>query len=152
MIHFERVAHDTLYIAEEIWNSNPEYIEVEHGESYRTSEQIEEELLHHDTTSLFVKLDDTYIGIINYMDNNPNDGYPWLGLLMIHRDYQGYMFGTQAYLTFRQQIQDKGMRALRLGILPTNKRAEIFWRSLGFTFVCEIKGVLVYETSFVEET
>jgi len=26
---------------------------------------------------------------------NPNDGYPWLGLLQIHKDAQGHGYGNE---------------------------------------------------------
>ncbi|MGL4522520.1 MAG: GNAT family N-acetyltransferase, partial [Bacilli bacterium] len=84
---------------------------------------------------LYIKLDDTYIGLINYTKEAPTDGYPWLGLLLIHGDYQGYGYGTNAYFHFQEQLKQQGITTLHLGVLETNTRARTFWEQIGFNWI-----------------
>ena len=70
---------------------------------------MEEVFLNPITTSVFIKLDDTYIGVMDYLMENPKDQCPWLGLLMIHADYQGFGFGTQAYSLYESEMRERGL-------------------------------------------
>ncbi|MBO9129332.1 GNAT family N-acetyltransferase [Bacillus sp. 165] len=148
MLHFEAVTEGHLDIVKEMVNSNREYNLLENGEPIRTDEELKEEFLHSDSdrVTYFIKADDTYIGLLDYMEHNERDGYPWLGLLMIHHDYQGYGYGTNAYYALEAILKEKGKTALRLGVLPTNEKAHAFWKSIGFTCYTQketTKGILV---------
>ncbi|MFC0524454.1 GNAT family N-acetyltransferase [Pontibacillus salicampi] len=134
MIHLELLQDETLYIAQEMVNSVPEYNRMEVGRDVRSMEEIREEFLQDKTETYFIKLEDTYIGVLDYLSQNPKDGYPWLGLLLIHRDYQGFSYGLQAYHTFEEELTRRGIRVLRLGVLHDNKRAFGFWKKTGFVY------------------
>ncbi|TDK58934.1 GNAT family N-acetyltransferase [Bacillus salipaludis] len=133
-MYFEEITQDTLYIALEIINSNPEYNQLENGNVTRTIDDMEKEFLNSQSTSVFIKLDDTYIGIIDYLLENPKDQTPWLGLLIIHRDYQGYGFGVQAYEIYENEMLDRGLKCIRIGVIKDNHKAHSFWESLGFKY------------------
>lgn len=45
------------------------------------------------------------VGVLDWLEKHPNDGHPWLGLLMIHGDEQG-----------------KGLGRGLLGICPGERR------------------------------
>jgi RimJ/RimL family protein N-acetyltransferase len=134
MITFEKMSETTLYIAEEIVNSNSIYNRLENGRETRSMEELRLDLLGSETISVFVKLDDTYIGIVNYLMKNPTDHCPWLRLLMIHQDYQGYGLGTQAYFSYEKDMFEKGAKVLRLGVPKGNEGARKFWVKLGFVY------------------
>ncbi|MFF2449066.1 GNAT family N-acetyltransferase [Neobacillus sp. NPDC058068] len=133
-IHFEEITEETLYIALEIINSNPGYNQLGNEKESRTLEEVKVELLNNKTKSLFIKLDDTYIGIVDYLLLNEKDQCPWLGLMIIHADYQGFGFGTQAYYKLEKELIDNGLSVLRVGILKENHHAQRFWSSLGFEY------------------
>ncbi|MBU8880564.1 GNAT family N-acetyltransferase [Bacillus sp. FJAT-29790] len=133
-ISFEEITEETLYIALEIINSNPEYNQLEHGKERRTLEEVKEEFINDKTMSQFIKLDDTYIGVMDYLPLNEKDQYPWLGLLMIHADYQRFGFGKQAYFIFEKDMVEKGLEVIRIGVLKKNDRAQKFWVSVGFEY------------------
>ncbi len=40
------------------------------------------------TAVLRLRDDGASVGVLDWMDENPNDGAPWLGLIMIHADRQ----------------------------------------------------------------
>jgi GNAT superfamily N-acetyltransferase len=134
MITFEKISETTLYIAEEIVNSNPNYNRLENGSETRSIEDLRLELLASDTISVFVKLDDTYIGVVNYLMENHIDHCLWIRLLMIHQDYQGYGFGTQAYFSYEKDMLEKGTKVLRLGVPKGNEGVRKFWEELGFVY------------------
>lgn len=155
-LHFEKVSSETLYIALEIINSNSEYNVFENGAKTRTINEIGEELLNPMTESLLIMLDDTYIGVMDYLMENPKDGCPWLGLLMIHGDYQGYGFGTQAYALYENMMLERGIPKIRIGVIKENVKAHHFWKSLGFTFFKSTMGqnnreIICYEKNFPRE-
>jgi RimJ/RimL family protein N-acetyltransferase len=150
ILYFEEITKETLYIALEIVNSNPEYNVLENGNENRTPSEIEGEYLNPKTSSEFVKLDDTYIGVIDYLMENPKDNCPWLGLLMIHRDYQGYGFGLQAYALYENEMQSRGVERVRVGVISENTSAHRFWLKLGFLYIKTAnwkngKEILCYE-------
>jgi RimJ/RimL family protein N-acetyltransferase len=147
---FEEVKKETLYIALEMINSNPEYNRFENGKEARTLADMEEEFLNPNTISAFIKLDDTYIGIIDYLLENPKDHYPWLGLLLIHADYQGYGLGSQAVAVYENEMRKRGKKSVRIGVLKENTKAQRFWESLGFVYYNTASaqngtGILCYE-------
>ncbi|MCP8968976.1 GNAT family N-acetyltransferase [Ectobacillus ponti] len=136
MLTFEPVTEAGLDIVREIVHSNPDYNRMENGSEARSDAALREEFLHGDPArrTLFIKADDTYIGLLEYMEHNVRDNHPWLGLLMIHGDYQGYGYGANAYFTWEEQLRGQGHTSVRLGVLPANERARRFWEGLGFTF------------------
>ncbi|QED46879.1 GNAT family N-acetyltransferase [Cytobacillus dafuensis] len=134
LISFEEITEKTLYIAFEIVNSNQAYNQLEHGKERRTLEDVKEEFINDKTKSQFIKLDDTYIGIMDYLLMNETDQCPWLGLMMIHGDYQGFGFGTQAYLRFEKEMLEKGLSVIRIGVLKENYNARRFWELIGFEY------------------
>ncbi|KGP71409.1 GNAT family N-acetyltransferase [Pontibacillus yanchengensis] len=157
MITFQPITDDTIYIAQEIQNSNPNYNRMENGDPTRSIEELKAEFLNDQTESLFIKLEDTYIGVVDYLNHNPKDGYPWIGLFMIHNDYQGYSFGYQAYIALENRLIKRGVEAIRLGVLVDNKKAHSFWESVGFTYIKESvtnekNQVYVYEKLLNEVT
>jgi len=145
MITFEPIKHETLYIAKEIINSNKAYNIMENGNDTRSDEEIAKQFNNDSSESFFLKADDTYIGIVDFMLNNPKDDSPWIGLFIIHHDYQGYGYGSIAYDNLEQHLQARGLTKIRLAILLENDGAKRFWESFGYTFykTSESKGIPV---------
>ncbi|MFJ5763038.1 GNAT family N-acetyltransferase [Neobacillus sp. NPDC093182] len=155
-VHFEEITKETLYIALEMINSNPDYNFIENGNALRELADIEEEFLNPETISVFIKLDDTYIGVMDYLMENPKDQCPWLGLLIIHLDYQGFGFGAQAYTIYESEMRNRGLPRVRLGVIKENVKAKQFWELLGFLYIKTVlnengKEILVYEKNFPKE-
>ena len=155
-MHFEEITIETLYIALEIINSNPGFNLLENGNAIRELADLEEEFLNPVTTSEFIKLDDTYIGVMDYLLENPKDQWPWLGLLVIHSDYQGFGFGAQAYALYESDMHKRGLERIRIGVVKENGKAKKFWESLGFLSIKTALGengkeIYVYERLFSKD-
>jgi GNAT superfamily N-acetyltransferase len=149
-MNFEEITKETLYIALEIMNSNPQFNEMENRKKTRSLTDMEKEFLSPNSTSEFIKLDDTYIGVIDYMLENPKDSFPWLGLLIIHQDYQGFGFGRQGYEHYESEMRNRGLDKVRIGVLHENTKAQRFWESLGFVYYITShaqngSGILCYQ-------
>ncbi|KKI89633.1 hypothetical protein WQ54_25105 [Bacillus sp. SA1-12] len=134
-ISFEEITETKLCIVKEIVDSNKSYNLLENGRETRSLEELKEEFLNSSTESVFIKYGSHYIGVIDYLDKNPKDGFPWLGLLMIQKEYQGKGIAKQAYKFYEKTLQHKGISAIRLGVLIGNERAKTFWESLGFVYL-----------------
>jgi GNAT superfamily N-acetyltransferase len=149
-MYFEEITKETLFIALEIINSNPEFNMLENGMESRELSDMEEEFMNPDTIRVLIKLDDTYIGVLDYLVENPNDQYPWLGLLVIHGDYQGYGFGSQAFALYEKEMRNRGVKHVRIGVLKDNEKARSFWKALGFLYIKTAlwkngKDIFIYE-------
>jgi RimJ/RimL family protein N-acetyltransferase len=131
---FEEITEGKLSIAQYIVNSNKHYNLLENGRETRTIAELKEEFLNPMTKSVFIKLGKRYIGVMDYLDKNPNDHFPWLGLLMIHLDDQGRGYAKQAYGHYEMEMINLGKTAVRLGVLKGNEKAKRFWQSNGFVF------------------
>lgn len=131
---FQPITEDLLDIVVEILNSNTHYNILENGVPLRTIEEAKNEFLNQDTESYLIFLGNKYIGIIDFLKNNPNDNCPWIGLLMIHGEYHSKGYGKMAYNLFEEKLKLQNCNKVRIGILQENKTAKKFWTSLGFKF------------------
>lgn len=131
---FKLITEDLLEIVLEIINSNPHYNILVNGNPSRTIEEVRKELINQISESYLIKLDNKYIGIIDFLENNPNDNHSWIGLLMIHGDYHSMGYGRIAYLFFEEKLKQRKLDNVRIGILKDNIGVKGYWTSLGFTF------------------
>lgn len=75
----------------------------------------------------------TPVGVLDWLEENPNDGHPWLGLLMIHGEHQGKGLGREAFQGFLRFLREQEeTRPLRIGVIKENKPALAFWKDVGF--------------------
>lgn len=132
-IQFVPVEPDDLDTIQDIVNSNTAYNRMENGRPERSREELLEQLSP-DQHSLMIRLDGRAIGLLQYLDRNPKDGYPWLGLLMIHEELKGKGYGKAVYAAFEQRLKREGKQSVRIGVIPENEPAKGFWSSLGFRY------------------
>lgn len=134
MISFQPITEDLLEFVIEILNSNSHYNILENGRPFRTIEEARSEFLNETTNSYLIILENKYIGLIDFLKNNPKDNCPWIGLLMIHRDYHSMGYGKKAYFSFEKILKQQNFNSIRIGILKENIVAKKYWKSLGFKF------------------
>ena len=150
---FEIITPKSLELAMNIVNSNPSYNVLENGRPTRTLQEVSSEFLNTSTESYLIKYDGKYLGVIDFLKNNPKDNHPWIGLLMIHQDYHSKGYGKKVYLAFEEKIIHRNSwKSVRLGVLKTNTKAIKFWKCLGFKCYgnseCDGKAVGCYEKHF----
>jgi RimJ/RimL family protein N-acetyltransferase len=66
--------------------------------------------------------------------HNPNNGHPWLGLLIIHMDEQGLGYGKAALAAFATLLKSEGKTDVRIGVFINNPAALQFWEAAGFCY------------------
>ncbi|WP_242213216.1 GNAT family N-acetyltransferase [Bacillus cereus group sp. BfR-BA-01383] len=82
-----------------------------------------------------VKVDDTYIGVIDY---SVQEGNSILSQLIIHFDYQGYGYGTNTYFTFEEMMKQRNVKEIKVLQEELKERAKSFIESFGFIEVDEM--------------
>ena len=106
---FRSITEELLEPVLEILNSNSHYNILVNGSPTRSIEEARSEFLNQTTESYLIILKNKYIGIIDFLKNNPNDNYSWIGLLMIHGDYHSMGYGKKAYLSFEERLNNETM-------------------------------------------
>ncbi len=135
MFYFEKITTKTLSIVLEMINSNPDYNRLENGHPCRTEDEIKDEFLNIESDSFLIKNNGIYIGVIDFLHKNPNDGFPWIGLLMIHGKFRSKGYGARIYHSLEEKLKALKYDAVRLGVLQENMKAKEFWARQGFEYV-----------------
>jgi len=134
VISFKPITEDILEFVLEILNSNSYYNILANGNPLRSIEEARSEFVNQTTDSYLIILENRYIGIIDFLKNNPKDNCPWIGLLMIHGDYHSMGYGKKSYVLFEEKLKQQNFNNIRIGILQKNISAKKYWASLGFKF------------------
>jgi RimJ/RimL family protein N-acetyltransferase len=81
---------------------------------------------------IFLKGSGELVGVLDWMDENPSDGKPWVGLLMIRADQQRRRLASEAFEGLVAQVRARGGTAIRAGVLRRNAAGGAFMDRLGF--------------------
>ncbi|PGK35094.1 GNAT family N-acetyltransferase [Bacillus anthracis] len=76
-----------------------------------------------------VKVDDTYIGVIDYRVQGET---AFLSQLIIHFDYQSYGYGTNTYFTFETMMKERKVQEIKVLQTELTEQARSFIESFGF--------------------
>lgn len=76
-----------------------------------------------------VKVDDTYIGVIDYRVQGET---AVLSQLIIHFDYQSYGYGTNAYFTIETMMKERNVKEIKVVQTELTEQAKSFIESFGF--------------------
>ncbi|WP_164515148.1 GNAT family N-acetyltransferase [Paenibacillus lentus] len=135
-----------------ILNSDPYYNRIAKDKEILTMKEIKAEI--HESLELGVeryllKEEGEYVGILEILMRNPNDGYTWLGLLEIKKEHQGKGYGYKALNLFYDMMRVRQVERFRLGVISENKPGHRFWRRQGmkpvkFTMK-DNKEIVIYE-------
>lgn len=73
------------------------------------------------------------VGITEYLEENEDDGKPWLGALTIHKAYQRRGLGSEIFYCLLDYFrQHYGWSVLRAGVLAQNQPGLAFAQHVGF--------------------
>lgn len=72
------------------------------------------------------------IGLLDFIDQSPTDGKPWVGLIMIHDEHQRHGFGTEAVRAVTDLVGSRGHRSVRMAVITGNEKGSAFARHVGF--------------------
>ncbi len=71
------------------------------------------------------------VGVLDWMDENPSDGAPWLGLIMIHAGHQHRGLGAEAVAGLAEHGRAAGWKRLREGVIAGNDAGMALARAAG---------------------
>lgn len=72
------------------------------------------------------------IGVLDFVEQSPADGQPWIGLVIIHRDQQRQGLGTEAVHAVTDLVRSQGHRSVRMAVIDNNEPGLAFARHVGF--------------------
>jgi GNAT superfamily N-acetyltransferase len=78
------------------------------------------------------------IGLIDFVTESPTDGYPWIGLVLVHRSRQRQGIGTEMLTTVAAHLHADGHPAVRMAVIEGNEAGLAFARSLDFETVTHV--------------
>ncbi len=122
-----------------IINSNPYYNHVSKGKETLTEQELQaeqQEALKLGAKRRLICLEDTPVGIAEWLPLYPLDGYPWLGLFMIGGQKQRGGYGAAALQALEQFLLQQRIYELRLAVHAENEPAHAFWQKQQFQ-ICE---------------
>jgi RimJ/RimL family protein N-acetyltransferase len=137
------VAPDDLPLLLPVYLSNPEYVAQSEGsqgeagyfdlEMFQRDWRIAQMTPGRHMLGVYLKETSEAVGLADYVEENPEDGQPWLGFLMIARAHQRQGLGTEVFTCLVEYFRNYyGWPSLRVGVMKTNTGALAFWRRLGF--------------------
>lgn len=125
-----------------IYQSNPEFVHQNEGSAGEPG-HYDMKMLQRDwwvlrmmpgSHVLAITLKETgeLIGRADFLEEH-EDGYPWLGALVLDAAYQQQGLGREAFERLADYFRTTyGWPRLRLGVRKANTGAQRFWRGLGF--------------------
>ncbi|AYV93073.1 GNAT family acetyltransferase [Fusobacterium necrophorum subsp. funduliforme] len=123
----------------DIYQSNSYYFQVTHHRKAKETD-IEEDIQEvPGKVGNFQKyyellyLSDVPIGILDYLENFPEEKTVYIGLYMIKADCHHQGLGRSIFLELEKDFQIKGFQKIRLAIIPENRISFYFWLHMGFT-------------------
>jgi RimJ/RimL family protein N-acetyltransferase len=72
------------------------------------------------------------VGVIEYLEVNPNDGHPWIGLIMTRADRQREGFAREAMDAVCHHVNLNWASPVRLAVIDQNEGGLGLAESLGF--------------------
>ncbi|WP_433944474.1 GNAT family N-acetyltransferase [Paenibacillus sp. SN-8-1] len=151
MLNFVECSADNVEAELVIMNSNPAFNLISNDKEELTLQEIiddRSESVRIGAERFLIEADHNYVGVIDWLMKNPNDGYPWLGLLTIKKEYQNHGYAKQALSHFYDLMRERGVTELRIGVIANNEPAHLFWHAQGFEEVNSStmgdKPILIY--------
>ena len=125
------IAEDDLPEVLDVYLSNPAYLELAEG-SGGVPGAYDRGMLERDlamssltpgrhTAVLRLRDGGTCVGVLDWLDQNPNDGAPWLGLIIVHARHQHLGLGSEAIAGLAHYGRAAGWKRLREGVIDGNE-------------------------------
>ncbi|WP_419883076.1 GNAT family N-acetyltransferase [Peribacillus sp. B-H-3] len=124
---------DTILYEMAVMNSNPEFVKLSEDKSFLTKEDIlaehEEEI---EKERYLILENKNPAAIADFTMCNPRDKNPWLGLFILHKNYQNQGYAVQIYHHYEDMMKQRDVAEIHLGCFAANADGLDFWGKLGF--------------------
>jgi len=136
-----QVTEDDVGELLDVYRSNPAYLDLTEG-SGGVAGAYDRGMLERDlamsemtpgrhTCTLRLRDGGTCVGLLDWIDENPNDGTPWLGLIMIHADHQRRGLAAEVIAGLADHGRAAGWPRLREGVIEGNAAGMALALALG---------------------
>ena len=126
----------------EVYASNPDYLELTEGSGGEPG-RYDRDMLERDVgvaqltpgrrlAGIFLRDGGDAVGVLDWMEANPTDGIPWVGLLIIRRDRQRHGLASEAFAGLANELRARGQNAIRAGVIDRNPEGHALVHRLGF--------------------
>ena len=128
----------------DIYSTNEEYFRISTGEKpsmetiIKDKSEIPPGLELENKAYKLITMAEGNMGVIDYIEDYPDEDAVYIGLFMIHGDFHGQGYGRAFIGEFTRDMKEKGYSRLRLGVLKQNKKGFEFWTKMGFEVVKEV--------------
>ncbi|WP_134685714.1 GNAT family N-acetyltransferase [Brevibacillus migulae] len=133
-----------FFSALDVYNSNPAYNEATLGTPDRTMQDLQ---LEYETYApipsshwLGIWTKERMIGLTHLLIENPHDQKSWIGLLLIHQDWQRQGYGREALALLENHVQEMNRDYLHTGILAQDTASLHFFGTNGYEQYRQIEG------------
>ena len=144
-------APDDLPLLLPVYLSNPEYVAQSEGsrgeagyfdlEMFQRDWQIAQMTPGRHMLGVYLKETSEAVGLADFLEENPEDGQPWLGSLMIARAHQRQGLGSEAFTRLAEYFKNHyGWPSLHVGVMKTNTVALAFSRRMRFQEIGDEAG------------
>ena len=121
----------------EIFRSNPQYLEWTEGGDYDLATLREDWERARDSQgrhmlALRDRASGEPVGVIEYLEVNPQDGHPWIGLILVSAEHQREGLAAEAMAAVCDLITLNWASPIRLGVIDENHAGLALAVSLGF--------------------
>ncbi|MGW1882886.1 GNAT family N-acetyltransferase [Streptomyces sp. NPDC001970] len=123
----------------DLYASNPEYCRAagEYDPENVRADRVEADLREEAGTEgcdvlLARDAQGQLVGLLCLLDRHPTDGYPWIGLLLVHGSLHRKGIGRLLVNLVEKQLRSKRRNGIRLAVLENNPSALTFWSSLSW--------------------
>lgn len=140
-MEFVKSGRNTILAEIEIMNSQPEYNLLADGKEVLDEDDLleeQEEKKELGKERYLIKVGNRLVGIMDFIMENPRDQKPWLGLMIIHRNWTRKSYGAAALAMYEEMMRERGIKEIRLGCLTDNTTGMAFWEKHKFNRVEEI--------------
>ena len=83
------------------------------------------------TAGLFLREGGTCVGVLDWLDRNPEDGSPWIGLVMVHGDHQRRGYGREAVLGLFDLGRTQGWTGVRAAAIADDAATRGLYEAVG---------------------
>ncbi|MEU9298449.1 GNAT family N-acetyltransferase [Streptomyces sp. NPDC048266] len=123
----------------DLYTSNPDYCRAagEYDPEHFPAERVEADLRKEAGTDgyevmLARDMQGQSVGLLCLLDRHPADGFPWIGLLMVHGRQHRQGIGRQLADIVEERFRGQGHDGIRLAVLENTPTSLAFWSSLGW--------------------
>jgi RimJ/RimL family protein N-acetyltransferase len=156
------LANDELEEVLAVYTSNPGYLELTEGSGgepgrydlgmlARDLALARATLVRH-LAALRLRENGELVGVLDWLEEHPSDGMPWVGLVMIRAELQRQGLASEAFAALAELLRARGARTVRAGVLARNEPGRALAHRLGFeTVSTTVQRMASEETVLVVE-